>query len=65
MLTGTTPWPSHTEKELVETMEDKKMEIPDVIHDPTIRKFLTKTCHIDYYSRMTKEELKKFSFEET
>ena len=65
MLTGTTPWPSKTETELVETMEDKKLDIPDIICDKTIREFLNRTCHIDYYSRMPKEELKKFSFEET
>jgi hypothetical protein len=40
------------------------MEIPELIKDPCLREFLLKTCHIDYYSRMSKDELKKFTFTE-
>ena len=36
-------------------MSDQVMEIPDVIQDRSIREFLFKTCHIDYYSRMNKD----------
>jgi hypothetical protein len=43
-------------------MEGEKIEIPETIKDPCLREFLLKTCNIDYYSRMSKEELKKFTF---